>query len=204
MIAKKARTEVDIHELIASRWSPRAFDSNKPVPDEHIVSLMEAARWAPSCFNDQPWRFLVFNRFNNESAWEIALSCLTEKNQSWAKNAPVLVAAIACDRFTHNDKPNRWSQYDTGAASLSICLQAQALGMAAHQMGGFDAGKVKASFEIPEQHAVMAMMAIGYQGPVDTLAENFRESETEPRERVAIEERFFENSWGSGIKSNGK
>ncbi|MGR9000381.1 MAG: nitroreductase family protein, partial [Gammaproteobacteria bacterium] len=143
MQQKSATTRVKIHDIIQERWSPRAFDSDKPVSHDDLLALLEAAHWAPSCFNDQPWRFVVCNKATDEASWQNALTVLVEKNRLWARNAPVLILAVAMENFNHNGKPNRWAMYDTGAASVSICLQATALGMCVHQMGGFDAEKAR-------------------------------------------------------------
>ena len=138
MLEKPAVTRPPIAELIARRWSPRAMDSTQPVSRDHLLALLEAARWAPSCFGDQPWRYLVWDRFRDPAGWQQAFECLAEGNQSWVQNAPVLLLAVAAPAFGHNGQPNRWAQYDTGAASENLCLQAAALGLVAHQMGGFN------------------------------------------------------------------
>jgi nitroreductase len=196
MTDKKAKTQVAIDQLIANRWSPRAFDANRPVEDEKIMALLEAARWAPSCFNDQPWRYVVCNKFNNEVAWQLALSCLAEKNQLWAKNAPVLILGCANGQFSHNGNDNRWAQYDTGAASENICLQAGSMGLFAHQMGGFDAERTREVLKVPSDVTPMAMIAVGYEGAISDLHEDFVESENEERVRNDITESFFGGEWG--------
>jgi nitroreductase len=121
MTNKPASTQTPIDELIAKRWSPRSFDGNRPVEDEKVLALMEAARWAPSCFNEQPWRYIICNKHKNEVAWQFALSCLVEKNQLWAKNAPILMTACANTKFTHNGNDNNWALYDTG--KIFACRQ---------------------------------------------------------------------------------
>ena len=196
---KPATTSVPVHELIARRWSPRAFDRDQPVTREQVLALLEAARWAPSCFGDEPWRFLVWDRNRDAAAWQRAFACLGEGNQKWVANAPLLLAAVASSAFDHNGKPNRWAQYDTGAASENLCLQACALGLAAHQMGGFDAEKLKREFAIPDGYTPMAMIAVGYRAPADNLEPDYRERELAPRKRKAIETRFFEGAWGAGL-----
>jgi nitroreductase len=169
MDKKIAKTQVPIHELIATRWSGRAFDAGKPVTREGIVALLEAARWAPSCYGDEPWRFIVWDKNTDAAAWQKAFDCLGEFNQQWVKNAPVLLLATANSVFHKNDKPNRWGRYDTGAASENLCLQATASGLMAHQMGGFDADKVRKAFGIPLQYECMAMIAVGHPSTVDVL-----------------------------------
>ena len=147
MTSKRAVTSEPIAPLLGERWSPRAFDADKAVSTRQLTQLMEAARWAPSCYNEQPWRYVVCDRNQSEADWEKALSCLVEGNRSWAARAPILMAAIASTQFTRNGKHNRWSEYDTGAASENLCLQATAMGLAAHQMGGFDAQAVIDTFQ---------------------------------------------------------
>lgn len=198
-MSKKAQSSVELHELIAHRWSPRAFDPDRAVSSQQQLALAEAARWAPSCFNDQPWRYLFFDRFDDNDSWSHALSCLTEKNQMWAKQAPLLILSCAMPHFRQNEKPNRWAQHDTGAASLNLFLQANAMGLAVHEMGGFDADKCKHLFEIPQPITPMAMIAVGHQASVDTLPENFRDGETATRERLPMVSSFFRGKWGKPL-----
>jgi nitroreductase len=200
MQQKPATTRVKLHDIIQTRWSPRAFDSDRPVSHDDLLALLEAAHWAPSCFNDQPWRFVVCNKAADETGWHNALSVLAEKNRRWAKNAPVLMLAVAMENFNHNGQPNRWAMYDTGAASLSLCLQATALGMSVHQMGGFDAEQAREAFKLPGDCRPMAMMAVGYQAEADVLDDDFKEAELAARSRVALNERFFAGQWGRGIE----
>jgi nitroreductase len=200
MLEKPATTGTAIAELIARRWSPRAIDPDKPVSREHLLALLEAARWAPSCFGDQPWRYLVWDRFGDLAGWRQAFECLAGGNQSWVNNAPVLLLAVATPNFGHNDKPNRWAQYDTGAASENLCLQATALGLVAHQMGGFDPEQARVRFNIPADHACMAMIAVGHPGPVEALPDPLRERESAPRERKPLDRIVFEGDWGQNLQ----
>jgi len=199
MQEKYATTSVNIHELIAKRWSPRSFDPNKAISRDDLLALMEAARWAPSCFNDQPWRFVICDKSADPESWQTAFSLLAEKNQLWAKNAPVLILAVATSKFSHNGSPSRWGMYDTGAASMSLCLQATALGLIVHQMGGYDAVKAREVFGLPEDCTPMAMMAVGYQAETDLLADDFKEQETGPRSRAPLAERFYAGCWGKSV-----
>lgn len=201
MEPKLAQTLVPIHDVLAHRWSCRAFDRNKAVSREQIVALLEAARWAPSCFGDQPWRFLVWDRNSDEAAWQEAFDCLVEWNQNWVKNAPVLILATANTIFSKNGKPNHYGQYDTGAAAVSLCHQAVALGLMAHQMGGYDADKARLAFNIPEQFTCMAMIAVGYQAAPDVLEGELKELELAARARNPLEAHFFEGSWGVPVKT---
>lgn len=197
---KRAITAAPINDMIAERWSPRAFDETKPVEPEKLLSVLEAARWAPSCFGDEPWRYVVCDRFEDEAAWQSLLACLAEKNQLWAKHAPVLMVSCADSAFRQNEKPNRWGEHDTGAASISLCLQATALGLASHQMGGFDIDAVREAFAVPDQFTPMAVIAVGYAGNIADLHEDFRPMEEGERKRQPLGENFFVGKWGRGVQ----
>lgn len=198
MQTKTALTQVKVHDLIARRWSCRAFYASKPVSREQIVAMLEAARWAPSCFGDEPWRFIVWDKNTDAAAWQKAFDCLVEWNQNWVKNAPVLVLVTANSLFRKNGKPNRWGQYDTGAAAENLCLQAVAAGLMAHQMGGFDEEKTRRTFNIPKEFALMSMIAIGYQGEPEVLDDNdeLKQLELAERARTPLGTHFFEGDWG--------
>ena len=196
MQTKTAATQVDVHDLIARRWSCRAFDATKPVSREQIVALLEAARWAPSCFGDEPWRFIVWDKNSDAAAWEKAFGCLGEWNQNWVKSAPVLVLSTANSLFRRDGSPNRWGQYDTGAAAENLCLQAVASGLMAHQMGGFDVEKTRSAFSIPKEFSLMAMIAVGYQGEPEMLNDELKGLELADRARTPLGVHFFEGDWG--------
>ena len=199
MSERKENPLTDIHTVISERWSPRAFDADKPVEQEKLLSVLEAARWAPSCFGDEPWRFVVTNRFEDEDAWQQMFSILVPGNQTWAQRAPVLMLACADSVFRANGKPNRWAHYDVGQASISLCLQATALGLVTHQMGGFDADKAREALKIPEQFTPMAAIALGYQGDVSALDKDLQSVELAERKRQPMSENFFSGVWGKGI-----
>ncbi len=199
MFKKTIDTQANINELLASRWSGRAYDASRPLAHKEIISLLEAARWAPSCFGDEPWRYVVCDKTTNEAAWDKALACLSEGNQSWAVNAPVLILATANTVFAHNGKDNRWAQYDTGAASMSLCVQATSMGLMVHQMGGFNADTAAKSFSIPEQYTAMAMMAVGYQLPEDQISAELMERESSERKRNTMGDQFFDGEWDKAI-----
>ncbi len=199
MFDKKIDTQEKIDDLLTKRWSGRAYDVNRQVSQQDIISLLEAARWAPSCYGDEPWRYIVCDKSTNESAWDKAFSCLAEGNQSWAVNAPVLILALANTIFSHNDSDNRWAQYDTGAASMSLCIQASSLGLMVHQMGGFSAEKAAETFSIPEQYTSMAMMTVGYQQAEDKISGEMMERESSARKRNPLAEQFFDGQWGKPI-----
>ncbi len=196
MLEKPARVSTPIHDLLARRWSPRAFDPTKAVSRSQILALLEAARWSPSCFGEEPWRFIVWDKTQDAASWQKAFACLSQGNQAWAKNTPVLILAASEPKFSHSGNDNRWYQYDTGAAGLSLCLQAVALGLEAHQMGGFDVEQLRAAFEIPQAIALMSMIAVGYEAEPETLEGELRTRETSPRNRRPLSTHFFLGSWG--------
>jgi len=201
MIEKPAITEQAIDKVLAERWSGRFYDSTQAVSEEQIIQLCEAARWAPSCYGEQPWRFIIFNRHQNENAWTQALNCLSPGNQEWAQNAPLLIIATSNTEFSHNNTPNRWAAYDTGAASISLCLQASAMGLMSHQMGGFDSNQTRQSFNLPDNVECWAIIAIGYPAPLDTLDETQLERELKIRERRPLSDNFFIDSWDKPLTS---
>ncbi len=197
---KPAITQVAIDATIANRWSGRAYDVAKPVTHEQVIALLEAARWAPSCFGDEPWRFIVWNKATNPQAWQQAFDCLVPGNQSWVANAPLLVLVCADTLFGHNLQPNRFAQYDTGAAAENLCLQASSMGLMAHQMGGFDANLAREKFNIPAQYTVMAMVSVGSPADIATLSGDALARETAPRSRKPLSALFFDATWGEGIR----
>ena len=194
-----AVTRVPIHEVLAKRWSPRAYDVNRGVSREQLAALLEAARWAPSCNGDEPYRYLIFDRKRDPEGWQKAFDCLSENNRKWVKNVPMLLLSCAGSIFEHNGKPNRYGPHDTGAASVCMALQGAAMGLAVHQMGGYDAQKARAAFGIPEEYTPMAMIAVGYQASPDVLDEETKAKELKPRSRKPLETHFFEGGWGKGI-----
>ena len=194
-----ATTEYDLHPLVAERWSPRAFDS-RPIPAKELGSLFEAARWAASCFNEQPWTFLVATRDDPASYQKIA-DTLMPANAAWATNAPVLALSLAKQTFTRNGNPNRHAGHDLGLAVGNLLAQAQSLGVVAHQMGGFDADKARKDLGIPDDWQPMAAIALGYPGSPDDLPEELATREKAPRERKDLAEMVFGAEWGSGPPS---
>jgi len=196
---KPATTQEPIHDMIANRWSPVGFDANKSVTQTQIMSMLEAARWAPSCYGDQPWRFVVGDKNTNEEAWQTAFDCIVPGNQKWAKNAPLLMLVCADTQFSHNGKPNRWSGYDTGAAVMSLSLQATSLGLFVHQMGGFDGDAAREAFNIPGHIDLMAMIAIGYGVDADSLPDDLKQRQLNARSRKGLGELFFKGEWNQPI-----
>lgn len=198
---KPAITQVAIEQTIANRWSGRAYDAAKTVTHEQVLAMLEAARWAPSCYGDQPWRFIVWNKSEDASSWQQAFDCLVPGNQGWAKDAQVLILVCADTLFAHNQKPNRFAQYDTGAAAENLCLQATALGLMAHQMGGYDADLAREKFNVPQQYTLMAMLTVGYPADINTLSGEALQRETAARSRKPLSELFFTGQWGKSIKT---
>ncbi len=193
---KPAPVAHPIEPLLQRRWSPRAF-SDKPVEREALLRFFEAARWAPSSYNEQPWRYVVVTRENPDGLKE-AQSVLSSGN-AWASKAPVLICTLAQLAFARNGKPNRHAFHDVGAASENLLLQATALGLFGHQMAGFDVEKARAVFEVPEGYEPVAMMALGYPADWESLAEEQRAYEQRPRVRRSIEEFVYEGRFGNPI-----
>jgi nitroreductase len=183
-----------IEELLERRSSPYDF-SSRPVEGEKLRKLFEAARSAPSSYNEQPWRFLVATRQVPE-AFDRLLETLTERNRAWARHAPVLVLSVAKLDFTHNGKPNRHALYDVGQAAAYLTLQATELGLYVHQMAGFDAEKARQLLKIPEGYEPAAMMAVGYRGDLGSIQEPPRQHDKPPRARKPLDSLLFEGTWG--------
>jgi nitroreductase len=196
---KPAITQVPINETIANRWSGRAYDASKQVSHEQIIALLEAARWAPSCFGDEPWRFIVWDKNADASAWQLGFECLVPGNQGWVKDSPMLMLVCADTLFGHNQTPNRWGQYDTGAAAENLCLQASHMGLMAHQMGGFNADKARELFVIPAQYTPMVMICVGYAADIAMVTGEALTREMAERKRKPLGELFFADSWGKSI-----
>lgn len=190
---KPAETAYPIHELISRRWSPRAY-SDKPVDAATIGSLLEAARWAASSNNEQPWRFMVATKAQ-PAEFAALLDCLKESNQVWAKQAPVLMLSVAKHTFD-DGSANRHALHDVGQAAANLAIQATALGLVVHQMAGFSVEKARASFKIPDDFEPVAVLAIGYQGDAEQLPDRLRERETAPRSREPLATMVFSGTWG--------
>ena len=188
---------VEIHPLLRQRRSSRLYDPRRPLSPEMVKSLLEAARWAPSGGNRQPWRYIVFDERVPE-ARQIARSCLSQDNQSWANLAPVLIAAISRDR-RDDGRPNAVAQHDLGLANMSLMLQAIDLGLNCRPMGGFDADKLRSLFHIPDGFTPTVMIAIGYPGDLGKAPESVRAKEASPRQRRPVEELAYHGDWGRAV-----
>jgi nitroreductase len=191
---KPAVTDAPVHELIKNRWSPRAF-SEQPVRPEVLRSLFEAARWAPSSNNEQPWAYLVATK-DDAGNFAKMLGVLVEFNISWAKHAPVLGLSVAHLKSNRDGKPNRVAVHDVGSATAQLTFEANARGLLVHQMAGFDAQKARQTFAIPPDWEPVAAMAIGYPGNPESLPDKLRERELAPRTRKPAGEFVMTGSWG--------
>ena len=193
MITKPADNHHPIHELIKERWSPRAFAA-KPVESEKLLSLLEAARWAASSMNEQPWHFIIATK-DQGAEYEKLLNCLFEGNQAWAAQAPVLLLTVAKTFFARNDRENGSALHDLGLAMGNMALQATSLGLYLHMMGGFDNDKARATFNIPERFQPVTLVAIGYLDKPDTLPDTLRDRELAPRTRRSLAEFVYSRQW---------
>jgi len=195
---KVAETAYLIHNLFKHRWSPRAF-SDRRVEPATLRSLLEAARWAASCANEQPWNFIVATQ-DEPQEFERMLSCLVEGNIGWAKNAPVLMISVARLNFEKSGAVNRTAYYDVGQAVAQMALEAVAEGLAIHQMGGILVDKVREVYGIPAGWDPVTGVAIGYVGDPDTLPEKRREAEVNPSKRKGLSSFVFEGHWAEPSK----
>jgi nitroreductase len=194
MSQKKANTDYPIHESLAERWSPYAFQ-DCPVAASDLRSLFEAARWAPSSYNEQPWSYIVATQANPDQFHQV-LSCLVEANQVWAKHAPVLALGIASLRFARNNTENRAAVHDLGLATGNLAVEATARGICIHQMIGILPDQARDRFEIPEGYEAWTAMAIGYQGDPMTLPDALKERDLMPRQRKSLDQFVFGARWG--------
>lgn len=194
MTSRIAPADHPVHDLVAARWSPRAF-AGTPVSAEQLASLFEAARWAASCFNEQPWHFVVARRDAEPEAFARLLGLLTPGNQSWAGRAGVLVITAAHTQFAANGSPNATALYDLGQAVAQMALQAVAMGLVMHQMRGFDVERARTELGIPEHHEPVSAIAIGYLGDPSVLNEKQAERELAPRVRKPQAAFVHHGSW---------
>ena len=179
---------------LSQRWSPRAF-ADQAISPETLEILFEAARWAPSSRNEQPWAFMIATK-ENPVAYQNLLNCLYEGNIKWASTAPVLILGIAKLAFALNSRPNRFAMYDLGAAVMNLLTQATELGLYAHQMGGYDVDKARQLYQIPETHELGAVIALGYLGQAEHLPEGLTERTQDERTRHPFKSFVFAQQWG--------
>jgi nitroreductase len=192
---KQPTLDHPIHELIARRWSPYAF-ADRPVSDDDIRSLFEAARWAASSYNEQPWSYIVATK-EDQAAFERLLSCLVEGNQPWAKAAPVLALGCTSLNFVRNNKPNAAAVHDLGLASATLALEATARGLFVHQMIGILPDQARELYQIPEGVQPLTGLAIGYAADPSILPDGYRQRDLAPRQRKPLAEFVFGGQWGT-------
>lgn len=194
MNVKRAVTDHPILKLLAERWSPYGF-KDRPVTNADLRSVFEAARWAASSYNEQPWNYLIATK-ENPQEFERLLSCLVEGNQGWAKTAPVLVLGVVNLRFTKNNQENRAAVHDLGLAAGNLVTEATTRGLSVHQMIGILPDKAREIFRIPEHHEAWTAMAIGYKADPADLPEALKQRDQSPRQRKPLEKFVFTGQWG--------
>lgn len=194
MSVKTANTGNPILELLVERWSPYAFDA-RPVSQADLRSIFEAARWAPSSYNEQPWRYIVATK-EQPAEFEKLLSCLVEGNQVWAKNAPVLALGVVVQSFSKNGKDNRAAEHDLGLASACLTVEAEARGLGVHQMIGILPDKARELYAIPAGIEALTGLAIGYKGKPEQAPEAVRERDLSVRQRRPLKETVFGGAFG--------
>jgi nitroreductase len=195
---KQAHTSVPIHALLASRWSPYCY-SPKPVAAADLNAILEAARWAPSSYNEQPWRYILAQS-SDRDAYEKVLSCLVDGNQAWAKHAPVLMIGVVMMTFARNGKPNRAAQHDLGLSAGNICTEATARGLYVHQMIGIVPERVRELYGVPPEAEPLTGLAIGYPGNGADMPEAMRDLDRKPRTRRPVGEFVFADGWQQPAK----
>jgi nitroreductase len=195
MNEKEASTDYPINELLAKRWSPYGFDE-RSVARADLLSLLEAARWAPSSYNEQPWSYFVATKDDPEQFSKL-LSCLVEANQAWAKAAPVLLLGVVSLRFSRNNKENRAAVHDLGLAAENLVIEATARGLDVHQMIGILPDKAREIYQIPASYEAWTAMAIGYKADPAKLPDALKQRDLTPRERKPLPQFVFADRWGN-------
>jgi nitroreductase len=190
---KLTRNDYPIHDLLRRRWSPRAF-ADRPVEVDKLRSLLEAARWAPSSYNEQPWAFIVATKHQAEDFAKV-LGCLVPGNQAWAKAAPVLMLSFARLSFERNQQANRHAYHDVGLASANLTFQAMADGLVVHQMAGIEVDKIRTTFAVPQGWDPVSGIAVGYPGDAANLPEQLRQRELTERVRKPLSSFVFSGDW---------
>jgi nitroreductase len=198
IMRKPATADHPIHDLIRERWSPRAFD-DRPVPRADLLSLFEAARWAPSSGNEQPWRFVIAERHADPESFDRLIASLVESNQVWARLAPIVGYSVASLTWARTGKPNRHAWHDVGLSMSLLLVEATSRGLFVHQMAGYDAQKAREACGIPDGFEPVAAFVIGYPGPLDRLDERNRGRETAPRARRPVSESAFQGRWAASL-----
>lgn len=192
-VQKNRKSNYDINHVFLNRWSPRSFAAGD-MPDKELFTLFEAARWAPSSFNNQPWRFIYAKR--NSAHWNTLFNLLGDYNKQWCANASALLVVIAKKTFDHNGEPMPTNQFDAGAAWENLALQATSQGLSTHAMAGFDHDQARIDLAVPDEFDVMAMVAVGKRGPKEQLSQDLQERET-PNSRKSLSDLVMEGKYGN-------
>lgn len=198
MNKKEAKNIYPIHSLLKQRWSPRAFDS-KPIETKKLQALFEAARWSPSSYNQQPWRFIVGQK--GDESYDLILNALWEFNQQWASSAPLLIAVVGRTTNNNGEGDNAVYHYDAGQAVAHLSIEATHQGLHVHQMGGFIPDKIAENFNVPNEYHPLTVLAVGFIGNPDQLEEGMKKRELAERGRFDFDDFVFSGNFGekSGI-----
>ena len=194
-MSKTAATDYPVHELIQSRWSPYGFSDRSPSHSD-LCSLFEAARWAASSYNEQPWGYIVATKEDPEQ-FAKAISCLVEGNLEWAKEAPVLALCCTRQTFTRNGKENLAAQHDLGLAAANLSFEATARGLCVHQMIGIQPDRIRELYHVPDNVQPLTALVIGYPADPESLPEKYQQRDLAPRTRKPLAEFVFAGQWGS-------
>ncbi len=182
------QTDFDINNLFIERWSPRSFDSNHKMEKKDLETLLEAARWSPSCFNEQPWRF--YYTLNGSDNFDKHLDWLVDANSAWAKRASALLFIVAKKTFSKNSKPNKHSWFDSGAAWMAFTMQARMMGLYTHGMAGIETDKINEGLGLDDDHEVICAVAVGKKADPSQLNSDQKEDE-KPNSRKSLEDISF-------------
>ncbi|MBC8366616.1 nitroreductase family protein [bacterium] len=198
--AKKPDLENPVQDFVANRWSPVSFDG-RSIERGELLSIFEAARWAPSAFNEQPWRYIVASREDGEP-FEAILSCLVDANQTWARHAGAIALGVTALSFERNSKPNTYARHDLGLASGQLCAEAAARGVQVHQMAGILPDRARELYGIPENFEAVTALALGYPGENLELDEGIRARDGQARSRRPMAAILFGKSWDEPFGQN--